>query len=194
MAITNGYCTLAEIKARLAITDTTDDAILEQVVEAVSRWIDEFCRRRFWVNSVDETRYYTPEYTDLLYTGDIVSITTLKTDEDGDRIYEKTWATTDYDLEPLNAALDGEPYTEIRTAPDGNYSFPLVAKGVQIVGQFGWPAVPKQVKEACLLQSERIFRRKDAPFGVAGVAATGELALIPHLDVDVQELLRGLVV
>ncbi len=185
------YCTIAELKARLTIADTTDDTILTQVVSAVSRWIDAFCNRRFYTTAADETRYFAPGYDDLLHCGDLVSIASsgLKTDDDGDRTYENTWATTDYDLEPSNAALDGKPYTEIRVAPNGDYSFPIAAKGVQIVGKFGWSSAPAQVKEACLIQCERIFKRKDAVFGVTGESVAGELRLIPRLDVDVQELL-----
>jgi len=40
MAITNGYCTLAQIKASAGITDTVDDVLLELAVEAASREID----------------------------------------------------------------------------------------------------------------------------------------------------------
>lgn len=190
--------TLANAVAGASITiadvsDPLDDTTLEQVIEGVSRWIDAYCNRRFYANAADEKRYYSPAYDDLLFVGDLVSITTLKTDDDGDRVYENSWAVTDYDLEPSNAALDGAPYTEIRVAPNGNYSFPVSARGVEIDGKFGWSATPKQVKEACLLQSERLFKRKDAPFGVAGDAPSGELRLIPRLDVDVQELLARLV-
>ena len=40
MAITNGYCSLNQIKAALRITDSVDDALLEMAVESASRMID----------------------------------------------------------------------------------------------------------------------------------------------------------
>lgn len=188
------YCTLAELKARADIGDTEDDTILTQVISAVSRWIDDFCGRRFYTTSANETRYFTAEDYDQLKVSDIVSITTLKTDADGDRTYETTWdAALDYDLEPFNASLDSKPYNKIRVTPNGHWSFPTLRKGVQIVGKFGWSITPVQVKEACLIQCERIFKRKDAPFGVTGDAASGELRLIPKLDVDVQAMLTPFV-
>lgn len=193
MAIVNGYATLADLKARLGIgvSDVTDDSVLENVVEAVSRWIDHYCNRRFY--SAAETRYYTAESPVVLWTDDLVSITSLATDDDGDRVYETAWAATDYDLEPYNAALSGEPYTAIRIAPNGSYTFPSTRKGVKITGTFGYPAIPDAVAEACLLQSSRVFRRKDAPLGVVGSPEIGQAVTLGRVDPDVRALLQGYV-
>lgn len=188
MAITNGYTTLAVVKDVLGISDTGHDTELERVVEAVSRWIDGFCGRHFY--SASETRYYTAEWGDWLIVDDLLTVTTLKTDENEDRTYERTWASTDYDLEPFNAATDGRPYTSIRTAPAGLYTFPTGRKAVQIVGSFGWSAIPDAIEEACILQTTRIFRRKDAPFGVTGSADMGQVLAIARLDPDVRSLLN----
>jgi hypothetical protein len=48
MAIVNGYCTLAQVKAALRITDTTDDTLIENSVEAASRLIDGHAMRNFY--------------------------------------------------------------------------------------------------------------------------------------------------
>lgn len=193
MTIWNGYATAAQFKAEFypaGSTDNIDDTVIEDKIEAASRLIDEHCHRRFWVNAVDESRTYKAEDAYLVFTDDIVSVTTLQTDEDGNRVYERTWAATDYDLEPENAALDGKPYTRIATTPMGRYGFPGgMAKGVKVTGKFGWSAVPSKVKSACLLQAERLFKRKDAPFGVIGSAEMGQLQVIPKLDPDVEILL-----
>lgn len=195
MAITNGYCTLAELKSRLGISvaDVDDDSVLEAVIESTSRLIDDFCNRRFYTTAEDETRYYTAQRSDYILPDDIISVTTLATDDDGDRVYENTWQATDYDLEPYNAALDGQPYTKISAAPEGDYTFPKgVAKGVKVTGKFGYAATaPKPVQEACLIQASRLFRRKDAPFGVTGAAEFGTTTLIARLDPDVKMLLES---
>ena len=194
MTITAGLVTLSEIRARLGFpTDhTEDDTVLESVVMAVSRLVEGYCGRKFYADTADATRYYTAEFADVLFLeDDLISVTTLKTDGDGDRTYETTWATTDYDLEPLNATVDGQPYTRISTTPAGRYTFPSIAKSVQIVGKFGYAAaVPYPVKEACLLQCERLFKRKDAIFGVAGATEMGQMIPIAKLDPDVEFLLR----
>lgn len=195
MAVTNGYCTLTELKKRTGhdLGDAGEDAILESVINAVSRLIDRYTGRRFYTTATDETRYYTAKERDYLSPGDdIISITTLYTDNDGDRVYEYTWAATDYDLYPANAALDGKPYTWLELAPNGDYVFPATPRGVKIVGKFGYAATtPPDVKEACLLQCHRLFKRKDAPFGVLGSDALGQVVVINRLDPDVQELLSG---
>lgn len=193
MAPTNGYCTAAQFKTHAGITDTTDDTTIDRVITAVSRAIDDHCHRRFWVNAAEspETRYHTAEWPDLLQVDDVVSLTSLKSDHDGDRVYEYTWLNTDYDLEPYNASLDGKPYTRIELAPRGTRQFPVgMRRGVELVGRFGWPAVPPVVTEACLIQSLRIFKRKDSPFGIAGASEFGQLAILkPRLDPDVELML-----
>ena len=186
MAITSGYATLAELKARLDILDTDDDSVLEAIVEAASRQIDGWCSRTFYAATA--TRYFTPESIDLLILpDDLMSVTTLKTDEDGDRTYETTWATTDYDLEPANAAT----YTHIYTAPDGRYGFPTHRRAVEIAGSWGYASTaPDAINEACLLLSARLWKRKDAPFGIAGSSDAGQLQTLPGMDPDVKQLIQ----
>jgi hypothetical protein len=189
--VNNRYATVAEAKTRLGIDDTVDDTIIGQVLDAVSRSIDEWTGRYFY--SATETRYYTSEWDDLIQVDDLVSVTSIGTDEDNDRVYEKTWSVTDYDLYPHNAEVVGKPYSRIYMAPNGLYSFPAsIAKGVKLIGSFGWPAVPAPVKEATLIQAGRIFKRKDAPFGVTGstTAEMGQLLVIPKIDPDVEMMLR----
>ena len=197
MAITNGYTSKAEYKQRFydeGQGDTKDDAAIEAVIEAVSRSFDEICWQRFYTTSSDETRYYTAVRRYELFLPDrIVSINTLKTDEDGDRTYEVTWTNTDYDKMPYNATLDGEPYRWLETTPNGDYSFPVgIAKGVEISGKFGWSSAPPGIVEACLLASHRLMARRNSPYGVSGAAAVGNLTLTVEKmksDPDIMELL-----
>lgn len=192
MAATNGYCTAQDLKERLGWPDDdSKDNIIEQVIETASRWIDRYCHRRFYADSANQTRYYTSDNVNTLFLNDdIVSIGTLATDGDGDRTYEDTWSATDYDLMPLNAAADGEPYTHVQVTPNGNYTFSTLTKGIQIIGTFGL-ACPDDIREACLLQAARYFERKDSPLGIAGVSELGVLQVISHIDSDVKLLLEG---
>lgn len=197
MAITNGYCTLTELRGWVGSPNdhTEDDTRLEESVESASRYIDDLCGRRFYANSVDETRYYTASSAGRLTNqdglDDIYSITTLKTDSDEDRTYEETWAATDYDLSPYNAALDGKPYTRIDTAPDGDYEFPTHAKGVQIVGKFGWSAAPKVVKRATLILAAYLFKQKDVPLGIQASTETGAIVVDPRVALLIRQMLDG---
>lgn len=187
MAITNGYCSLSELKARLGITDTNDDTVLEAVIEAASRAIDGETGRVFYATT--ETRYFTAEDGELLFVDDLLSVTSLKTDLDGDRVYETTWSATDYDLEPYNRT----PKTRIQMAPYGTRYFPSVRRGVEITGSWGYSATaPDAINEACLLMAARLFKRKGAPFGVLMNPDLGT-ARIPQIDPDVKLLIRPFV-
>lgn len=175
------------------VDDQTDDAILESMINAVSRMIDRECKRRFYTTDSDETRYYTAKDARQLWPeDDILSVTTLKTDPDGDRVYEETWETTDYDLWPYTAALDDKPYRAILVTPKSGETFPGLVKSVEVAGKFGYCAIasrPPEITEACLLQCQRLYKRKDAPFGVLGAAGMGQMQVIPELDPDVKMLI-----
>lgn len=173
------------------VTDVADDTTLEAIVTACSRAIDDYCGRRFYRNSEDETRYYQAEHADTLFPDDdIGSVTTLYTDSDGDRTYEDTWTSNDFDLLPANAALDGKPYTWVAVTPDGDYTFPPgVAKGVKVVGKFGYSSTtPSQVAEACAILSQRVFKKKDAIFGVLGAGTLGAVRVVQQMIEDDFEL------
>jgi len=193
MGINNGYTTLVTVQTALGIpsTDQTNDIYIQATIESVSRLIDNYTGRKFY--SEAETNYYTPVSSDTLYVDDLLSVTTLKTDDDEDGTFETTWAETDYHLLPFNAANRNAPYTRIETSGYGNYSFPLgVRKAVQIVGTFGYCTtanLPEPVSEACKLQSIRFVKRTDAPFGVIGVNDMQQAVTMPELDPDVKMLL-----
>lgn len=136
----NLYATRDAVKARAGLDDTSDDATLDGILRDVSREIELWTGRQFW--AVTQTRLFTARHPCALLLGaaDLLAVTSLKTDDDGDRVYETTWAATDYDLEPYDAPLRSPPvpYWEIRVAPNGRYSFPCVARGVEIVGRWGF--------------------------------------------------------
>ena len=201
MTITNGYIDLATLKADLIIkpSDPVDDTRLERIIEAVSRAIDKDRKRRFYTTTSDETRYFTAEFGHRCVIADLLTLTTLKTDLDGDGTYETTWASTDYNLFPYNATLNDEPYLAIEKAIFGVNFFPTHLKGVQVVGKFGYctltnitTAAPG-IREAALLMCQRVRQRKDLIFGIAGNAELGTLQAIDKLmrDGEIQFLLNS---
>jgi hypothetical protein len=169
------YATLSEFKAAVGITDTTDDAALQSVLDATDTLIDLYCDRKTGFGTASETRYYTAEDWEYVLTDDLVSVTTLQTDDDANGTYETTWTSgTDYVLAPRNAALDGFPYTEIDTSVTWPRNFPKdVYLGVKVVGVFGFPSVPAAVKQAEIIQAGAVWNSRTAPFGVIGSADLG---------------------
>lgn len=198
MTLTNNYVTLAEVKAVLGIAsaDTADDSKLETVIMAVCRHIDAYTGRRFYTSSGAQTRAYSPTDYDIFFCpDDINDLDSIATDADGDGVYETVWTSSDYALNPVNAALDSQPYTYITLKPLGSYTFPSsIPNSLQLVGKFGWgatSAAPQEVRQAALIQAERVFKRKDAPFGVVGSGEFGTVSLIGDFDPDVKALLSG---
>ena len=153
MTITNGYCTLAEYKSWNTIdtTSAADDVVIEDIIESISRQIDNFCGRVFYASTLS-AQYFTADFNDLLYVDDISTATglILQADYDGDGTYEITWASTDYNLKPYQSN-NGWPYLMIEVATLGVYRFPSTRKGVKITAVWGWAAVPDDVKTACLI-------------------------------------------
>lgn len=190
--ITNGYCTIQQVKDALRISDAVDDSLLELSIEAASREIDAYCQRVFYPTTA--TRTYQPESTYLCEIDDLISITSLKTSTDNS--WDTTWSAADYQLEPTNGIAGGlaQPYTRVRAVgqyifPYGNYVVPMLRPNtVQIIGSFGWSAIPLDVRMACILQAQRLFKRFDSPLGVIGMGDLGSIR-VSRVDSDVQALL-----
>ena len=190
--ITNGYCTIQQVKDALRISDAVDDSLLELSIEAGSRAIDAYCQRVFY--STTATRTFVPDNSYLVQIDDLVSITSLKTSTDNS--WDTTWGASDYQLEPTNGIVGGlaQPFTRIRAVgnnvfPYGNYVVPMLHPNtVQVTGVFGWSAIPLDVRMACILQAQRLFKRFDSPLGVLGMGDLGTIR-VSRVDSDVQALL-----
>jgi hypothetical protein len=132
------YANISDVKGVLGISSTTDDTVIRKIVEASSRSIDSYCNRIFAVQST--TKYFDGAVE--LYVPDLLSITTLKTDEDGDYDYDNTYETTDYILYGVGIedTLNTYPKTRIEIDTNGDYSSFASGykKGVQIAGVWGY--------------------------------------------------------
>lgn len=190
MPITNGYATLAEAKARLGIPvgDTADDSVLEAVIEAASRSVDRYTGRRFY-QVASSARYFTAANAVSVLVDDYVSVSEVATDLNLDRTWSNVITLSDLEATPLNAAAYGEPFTAIRLKPLASESLELDRDAVKVTAVWGWPAIPDAVNEATLLLTSRLFRRKDAPFGISGGGEVGTSVAIRASDPDITSLL-----
>lgn len=192
MAITNGYATLAQVKSALRITDSVDDSLLEMAVESASRAIDQYTNRIFY-NAGTAVRYYAPIDSLNVQIDDLVSLTTLQTMDDDEQVYDTTWGSDDYQLEPLNGYADGisQPYNHIRAI--GDYTF-LTLSGeatVKVTGVWGFASTPIQVTQATVIQASRIYKRLDSPLGIIS-GELGSIRVGSRLDPDVAQLVDSL--
>jgi len=169
------YATLAQFKAAVGITDSTDDTALQNVLDATDTLIDLYCDRKTGFGTATETRYYTAEAYDYVLTDDLVSVTTLTTDDLENGTYSTTWtAVTDFQLTPKNYSLDGLPFTGISRSNAFTKNFPKnIFLGVKVVGVFGFPSVPASVVQAEIIQANAVFSSRTAAFGVIGSADLG---------------------
>jgi Phage gp6-like head-tail connector protein len=200
MAITNGYATLTEIKTFLSISDNVDDTLLEGMVEAASRSIDRIANRRFYLDANASARAYRVSSPIVLFTDDIGTTSGLivKTDDDGDGIFENTLTlNTDYIMDPLTALDLGRPYTQV-TMVTNTETFPIfpglfqngLRPGVQVTARWGWPSVPDDINQACLILTADLYKRKDSPGGILGLGDLGAIRMSP-LGRDVTAMVRA---
>lgn len=191
------YASVAEVKAALHITDTVDDSLITMAATSASALIDGYCGRKF--DSVSATRYFIPENSYVLQIDDLVSVSSIQTSSQSDGNYDVTWATTDYQLEPLNGLADGIDFPSTRIRAIDRYVWPVSTSlggfeaDVKIIGTWGFSAVPSQVQQAAVIQSMRIFKRLDSPLGVAGFGDFGAMRVSRGLDPDVAQLVAPFV-
>jgi len=189
MSISQGYATLAEVKAALRIQDSIDDSLLEMAIESASRLVDAYCARSFY-NAGTASRYFVADNDFLTNIDDAVTITEVATDTSADGTYDVVWQADDYQLEPLNGRVDGLvwPYNAIRAI--GDYTFPIWGGEalVKVTATWGFSAVPTAIKQATIIQASRIFKRLDSPLGVLSSPDLGFIRVGSRLDPDVSQL------
>ena len=143
----NAYATLDVLKsaAVLDISGSGDDSRLLMLLENVSRQLDSYCDRHFFTLSA--TRVFDGDGSAALRVPDLISVDPagLRTDEDGDRKFETTWADSDYLPDPANADPTGghdlaAPYTKLAadTEAGGRSGFPSGMRRVSVSGQWGY--------------------------------------------------------
>lgn len=175
-AITDAYATAEEYRQGISPqkTDTSDDTEIDLDLLAVTRHLNNELGRSetgFNKDAAAVTRQYLGPYSGsvnpeaenpwkyargqrLLYIDELVSVTSVQTDEDGDGTVDTSWTKdTDYQLFPLNADKGPEPrpYTAL-FIPDWTTQRLRWPPGrlVAINGVWGWPSVPPAIKRACI--------------------------------------------
>lgn len=163
MASNVAYATLAQVKTRMALSTTGQDDIINALLPAVSRAIDTYCRRRFYL--VTETRRFDfKSSTRLWFDEDLYSLTTL-TLGDSSTLTE----STHFYLYPL----DGPPYRWLDIRSDvgslleyGNSP----QRALSVLGSWGYSATPPpEVVQACVSWTAAVVQASSS--GSTGVAS-----------------------
>lgn len=174
------YVTEQELLDHIKSNADLGNDVTITAVEAASRAVDSYCSRRFY--SASETRYFSPETGAVIYVlelvnSDLANLTDLTVLSGTGGTYGTTWTSgTNFIAEPLNRQ-PGWPYTRLRgiTGAWPQRTTVQAQETVKITGNFGWAEVPAPVKLATKLLAAQYYKLADAPLGVAGWGAYGEI-------------------
>ena len=197
------YCDKDDLKAYVGLTGTAQNDNIDNAINAASRQIDRICNRFFYKTGV-VSKYFTPNNLVEQIVPDIATTTSLvvKLDTTDDGTHDTTLTlNTDYYLKPLNPNQIGElsgttyyePFDEIviLTKRTGQRFEPTIIKNIKVDAYWGYDIVPPAIKQACLLQATRLWKRKDSPFTVYGSDQTGQIELFQKFDPDAMKLVKG---
>jgi len=188
------YIDREELKETLTLSgETYPDADIDAAIVTASRAVDDYCGRRFYPDAdATQVRYYTPMSCNYLYVDDMLTLTTLKTDDDGDGTFESTWTqNTHFVLEPLNATANGRPWGTVRVLPSASLRFAFRPRSVELTGKFGWSTPPAGVIQATTIWAAALLRTaREGSMGVITVGLeAGAIARLPMIPPAVRMLL-----
>ena len=167
------YATESDLASFLRIDDSAEAAEMGMMLESASRLIDSVCGWSFDTEaSSASARVFAANNPALLDVDPIGSATGLvvKHDSNGDGTFDITWASTDYQTEPLNqrrAGLSTFPFVVLRAID--NWTWPVDKQArVQVTAQWGWAdGAPAPVRDACILIAKDLHSERNTLSGVA---------------------------
>lgn len=275
-------CTLADVKAALRVTDTTDDDRISLAIDSASRKIETYCHRRFWQDPAPRTdagctitkgsatvldssivntgtgntdlarrpssasgsipsnavissilpgvsftmsdlngnpvlatgnasesvtiglapRRYVSNDPWLVEVDDFFTAAGLVVQSDyaGDGTFGTTWTPFDYQLEPINGLMQGQPWPFVKIRAVRSLYFPVwggiaypkpyTQALVEVTAQWGWPTSSfADVYQAAIIESIAIFKAPDVPFGATPFGESGVLRLRDEMHPTARSLL-----
>lgn len=173
----HGYITLAEFKKALSDEQNTDyDALYVWAIETASRQVDDERGDQFWRSPAPTVRTFRPESSRILWVGDFATTEGLviRTDEADNGTYGTTWSPSDYSAE-LDEGVRGMIRPFVKLVAVGSRTFPTAGyrRSVEVTAEWGWPEVPRQVRQATQILSLDHFRSRDLTGGVAAFSDAG---------------------
>jgi hypothetical protein len=208
------YATAADLRARLQKTSTDEDDVLTALIAAAERNINRACNRPdgFVADAIASARKYAGSGKPYQYIDECISVSAVAVKESATDDDYTDWTSADY----IEASGDPEypdynslPYDLLVVDPTGDESVfasgkyttrggfrPLtdVSRGVptvQVTAKWGYSEdVPYDIKEACLMQAARWYKRFEG--SMSDALASGELGTLLYrqsLDPDIRRLL-----
>lgn len=192
------YVDLPLLKAALGVTstDAARDELLLLAAETASRQIEDLTGRRFHADGVPSTRVFrTSGRVNTVRRGGTGAVTA------SDLLVDDIASTSGLLVETGDGATWTSYAGAYVTAPDNALSGRQAITGLRITGsdwtgntyvrvtaRWGWPDVPAAIRQAVLIQATRLYKRRDSPEGVVGVAEWGTVR-VTRTDPDVMALI-----
>lgn len=211
------YAEPADLRAYLRIPPTDqgfDDARAASILGAVSGEIDHVCSRTFTTPAFgppeDRETYFALPYWHKRMREWRIDVPDLSTGSfevfayaGSDWTMPIDFSAAPYPFRPMNGAPTPKPWTALALAgttwPSAGYAGPGGSYGtprdmLMVRAFFGWMTTPDRVVQATLIQSARLFRRRDAIFGIiSSPDGSSQSRLKQAMDSDVLVLLDGLI-
>jgi len=178
--MTNPYCSVSQVESYL-LTDISAsfETFVERYIEAASRFIDNYTQREFG-GFASETRYFFIDNPREINFDPAYSISSIVMYDYTNTDVQRTLATTEYDLFPLN-----------NTEPTGNSKYMLRIKPNSVglisgrkvgitanwgISSDGSGTVPKDIEMACIiLTAETVRQGRDG--GMPSSESLGEYSV-----------------
>jgi len=185
-------CTLADVKDRLGLGDDFD-TVITRIITSIEGIFNSYTKRKLIITEEDVTEYYSPEGNYLqLNRWPVIDITSLK-------------QALDYDFDNADEFDEDDGYRLVNSGANGIIYFPIyrpieIPDSIQAIYRGGFcsagqsPAegeftMPADLREAAILQSTFIFKRRD-DIGLSGVSSQGgsiskfsDMELLPMVKV-----------
>jgi hypothetical protein len=211
------YATLGQLKARLDLnsTDASRDAALEEMITAASRTIDRYCNRLdgFVASDTATARIFTGSGEAVQWIDECVAIATGEVKDSATDDDYTEWESTDWQAfsgDALRPDFNRTPYHALMVTATGDYdvftSGYFLTRGgfrpygdhahtvptVRVTAQWGYAsAVPAGVREACIAQAARWWKRAQSAWAdTLGNADMGMLQFRQALDPDIAMMLK----
>ena len=198
------YLDLAEVKAEFGITSTSDDAVLTEIIDDVTREIETRTHRHFTLETshgggppvTTFARYFTPWLQ--LDGGDLIDSYTLALDTD---MFEMVSITNgDGTAIALNKVVTlptnhPPPYNYIRIKRDANVMWNGSAEAsIAVTAKWGYSdQVPADIRRAAMIMTRTYYQQREGSAGLGAplISADGVVIQAGQTMSDAMRILKS---
>ncbi len=175
------YATAALLKARIAISDTTDDTVLTSICDEINQYVESKTHRV--LAPIASTTYlydgnggdtlYLPFPVDKTPIGGIRALTLVEVAAYTAAAFE-TLASTQYFLRSRASITGPFEWLHFTDRPTGTYTrWPRGYATVRLTGTAGWDAIPDDIAELALTAATKAWHAVES--GQTDIVGTDEM-------------------